>query len=202
MVKGWVSGLTAAGIATAVGAGAVPTIDIAGAQAVWPPQFVVSGTKTEPTYIEHIRLRRDNDLFTLEGGAAAGMEPSRESVALRPNGSLVHRDCPAAMHCDDTAPPSGFLASAIVLAAIRNQQITGRLPLFPYGDFQLVCIPAERLGIREPVLDPCFDAQSGAVMAQRHRRSGEFDGPSLDPWSISFSSSAVQFTSSSSSSPM
>jgi hypothetical protein len=37
------------------------------------------------------------------------------------------------------------------------------------------------------VLDPCVEAHSGAVIAQRHRRSGEFDGPSLDPWSINLS---------------
>jgi hypothetical protein len=45
------------------------------------------------------------------------------------------------------------------------------------------------------VLDPCIDARSGAVMAQRHRRSGEFDGPSLDPWSITLSVSAIRLTS-------
>jgi hypothetical protein len=51
------------------------------------------------------------------------------------------------------------------------------------------------------VLDPCIDAASGAVIAQRHRRSGEFDGPSLDPWSITLSTSPIQLTSSTQSSP-
>jgi hypothetical protein len=91
------------------------------------------------------------------------------------------------MRCDGTEPPSGFLASAAILAAIRGQQLSGRFPLLPYGGFALVCIPAERLGIQDAVLDPCIDAASGAVIAQRHRRSGEFDGPSLDPWSITLS---------------
>jgi hypothetical protein len=202
MVRGWASALTAAGIAAACSGGAVPTINIVDAEASWPAQFLVSGTKTEPTYIEHVRLRRDGDLFILEGGAPAGMESSRESVSLRADGTLIHHDCPAAMRCDDAAAPSGFLASAIVVAAIRDRRLSGRFPLLPYGDLRLVCIPAERLGIREPVLDPCVDARSGAVVAQRHRRSGEFDGPSLDPWSIALSDPVRQLTSSRSSSPM
>jgi hypothetical protein len=202
MVKRWVSALAAIGIAATTGAGAVPTIDIAAAAASWHAQFQLSGTKTEPTYIEHIRLTRDGDLFILEGGAPAGMAPSRESLTLRPDGTLIHLDCPAAMRCDGMELPSGFLASAAILAAIRGRQLSGRFPLLPYGGFALVCIPAERLGIRDAVLDPCIDARSGAVIAQRHRRSGEFDGPSLDPWSITLSTSPIQLTSSTQSSPM
>lgn len=202
MVRRWASALAAIGIAATTGAGAVPTIDIAAAAASWHGQFLLSGTKTEPTYIEHIRLTRDGDLFILEGGAPAGMAPSRESLTLRPDGTLIHLDCPAAMRCDGMELPSGFLASAAILAAIRGRQLSGRFPLLPYGGFALVCIPAERLGIRDAVLDPCIDARSGAVIAQRHRRSGEFDGPSLDPWSITLSTSPIQLTSSTQSSPM
>ena len=106
------------------------------------------------------------------------------------------------MRCDGAEPPSGFLASAAILAAIRSQQLSGRFPLLSYGDLQLMCIPAERLGIHDAVLDPCIDARSGAVIAQRHRRSGEFDGPSLDPWSITLSTSPTKLTSSIQSSPM
>jgi hypothetical protein len=201
MVTRWASALVAIGIAATAGAGAVPTIDIAAAAASWHAQFLLSGTKTEPTYIEHIRLTRDGDLFILEGGAPAGMVASRESVTLRANGTLSHLDCPGGMRCDGTEPPSGFLASAAILAAIRGQQLSGRFPLLPYGGFALVCIPAERLGIQDAVLDPCIDAASGAVIAQRHRRSGEFDGPSLDPWSITLSTSPIQLTSSTQSSP-
>ena len=36
------------------------------------------------------------------------------------------------------------------------------------------------------------DAHSGAVVAQRHRRSGEFDGPSLDPSPIDLSIPPLQ----------
>jgi hypothetical protein len=202
MVRRWASALAAIGLAAAGGAGATPTIDIAAAEASWRPQFVLTGTKTEPTYIEHVRLERDGDVFILQGGAPAGMAPSRESVAVRADGTLTHLDCPTGMRCDGTAPPSGFLASAAILAAIRERQLSGRFPLISYGSFELVCIPAERLGVRDAVLDPCIEAQSGAVIAQRHRRSGEFDGPSLDPWSVTLSTSPIQLTSSTQSSPM
>jgi hypothetical protein len=202
MVSRWASALTAIGIAGVGGTSAVPSIDIAAAEASWRPQFVLTGTKTEPTYVEHIRLERAGDVFVLQGGAPAGMASSRESVALRADGRLVHLECPTGMPCDGTETPSGFLASAAILAAIRDRHLSGSFPLLPYGDLQLVCIPAELLGIRDPVLDPCIEARSGAVIAQRHRRSGEFDGPSLDPWSITLSTSPVQLTSSTQSSSM
>lgn len=195
MVRRWACALAALGIAASGGTGAVPTVDIVAAEASWHSQFLLSGTKTEPTYIEHISLRRDGDIFILEGGAPAGMAPSRESIMLRADGTLTHLDCPAGMRCGGAEAPSGFLASAAILAAIRSQELSGRFPLLPYGDFQLACIPAERLGIEDAVLDPCIDAHSGAVMAQRHRRSGEFDGPSLDPWSITLSTSPIRLTS-------
>lgn len=159
-------------------------VDIKEAARSWPSYFVLIGTKTEPTYIEHITLRRDGDLFVLQGGAPAGMTPSRESVLVETDGSLRHIECPSPMRCDRSAPPSGFLASAAILAAINHGRLSGRLPMLSYGSLQLICVPAERLGIHDAILDPCIEVHSGAVVALRHRRSGHFDGPSLDPWSI------------------
>jgi len=202
MVRRWAAALAVIGLAGVGGAGAVPSIDIAAAATSWLPQFVLTGTKTEPTYIEHIRLERNGDVFVLQGGAPAGMTPSRVSVALHADGTLSYLNCPTEMRCHGATPPSGFLASAAILAAIRERQLSGRFPLIAYGGLQLVCIPAEQLGIHDAVLDPCIEAQSGAVIAQRHRRSGEFDGPSLDPWSITLSTSPVQLTSSTQSSSM
>ena len=113
MVRRLTSALALVAMAAAAGAGAAPTVDIAAAQLSWGPHFVLTGTKTEPTYIEHIRLERDRDLFILQGGAPAGMASSQESVTLRFDGTLAHIDCPAGMRCDAAAePPSGFLASA------------------------------------------------------------------------------------------
>ena len=174
-------------LAAACAVEAAPTLDISMAAVSWGPRFVLTGTKTEPTYIEHIRLERDGDLFILQGGAPAGMAPSRESIAVGAGGALRHVDCPAGMTCAKTEPPSGFLASAGILAALRRQRLSGRFPIYSYGGHALVCIPAERLGVQNAVLDPCVEIQSGAVIAQRHRRSGEFEGPSLDPWSINLS---------------
>jgi hypothetical protein len=192
MVRWWTLAIAVLGLAAAGAVDAAPTIDIAAAAASWGPRFILIGTKTEPTYIEHIRLERDGDVFILEGGAPAGMAPSRESIALGANGTLRHLDCPTGMSCDTTEPPSGFLASAVLLGAIREQRLSGRFPVVSYGELQLICIPADRLGVKDAVLDPCVEAHSGAVVAQRHRRSGEFDGPSLDPWSISLSIPPLQ----------
>ena len=175
------------GLASTSSIDVAPTIDIRAAAASWGPRFILTGTKTEPTYIEHIRLERDADLFILHGGAPAGMAPSRESIALDRSATLRHLDCPPGMNCDATDVPSGFLASAAIVAAIRQQRLSGRFPLLAYGGLQVICIPADRLGLLDAVLDPCVEVRSGAVIAQRHRRSGEFDGPSLDPWSISLS---------------
>src|SRR6202030_3209721 len=187
MVRWWPLAIGGLGLAAAGAVDAAPTIDIALAAASWGPRFILTGNKTEPTYIEHVRLERDGDVFVLQGGAPAGMAPSRESVALGAGGALQYLDCPEGARCDMAEPPSGFLASAVILGAIRAQRLSGRFPIVSYGGFELVCIPAERLGVQNAVLDPCVEAHSGAVIAQRHRRSGEFDGPSLDHWSINLS---------------
>jgi hypothetical protein len=194
MVRAWTLAIGFVGLAAAGAVEATPTIDIATAAASWGAHFSLTGTKTEPTYVEHIRLQRDGDMFILEGGAPAGMPPSRESIVLDASGALRHIDCPVRMNCDMAEPPTGFLASAVILSAIRQQRLSGRYPMLSYGGLELLCIPAERLGVQDPVFDPCVEAHSGAVIAQRHRRSGEFDGPSLDPWSVNLSVPPLQFT--------
>ncbi len=162
-------------------------IDIVRLAATWPQAYVLAGTKTEPTYVEHIRLEREGDRFVLEGGGPMGTPTSRESLMIGADRVLRHIDCPTAMHCESAESPSGFLASAAILAAIRGGELTGKFSIHPYGDIAVICIPAERIGIRDPILDPCIDTRTGAVVAQRHRLSKQFDGPSLDPWSISLS---------------
>ncbi len=187
MVKWWIVAICIFGFASATVVEAASSVDVGAAAKSWARHFVLTGTKTEPTYIEHIRLERDGAFFVLQGGAPAGMPSSRESVMIDADGSLRHIECPAAMRCDDDVPPSGFLASAAIVAAIGGGRLSGFFQGFPYGSFRVVCIPAERLGVREGILDPCVEIRSGAVMALRHRMSGQFDGPSLDPWSISIS---------------
>lgn len=162
-------------------------VDIARLAATWPQAYVLDGTKTEPTYIEHIRLQRDGDTFILEGGGPMGTPASRESVIIAADGTLNHIDCPAAMDCAARTVPGGFLASAAILAAIRHGSLAGMFVPRRYGDLTVICIPAERIGVEAPVLDPCVETRTGAVVAQRHRLSKHFDGPSLDPWSIGLS---------------
>ena len=173
------------GIVGTAHAGETP--DLADLAKSWPTHFALSGTKTEPTYIEHISLVRDGDVFTLAGGAPAGMSPSEERIEVTADGTLHRLSCPAAMNCADGRVPAGFLASAAILAAIKRGALTGPVMPLRYGAYRVVCIKAETLGIANPVLDPCIEIHSGAVLAQRHRRSGRFDGPSLDPASIELS---------------
>jgi hypothetical protein len=187
VVKGWTVAICIFGAAAATAVEAASSVDIGAAAKSWAPQFVLTGTKTEPTYIEHIRLERDGDLFVLQGGAPAGMPSSREIVVIAADGSLRHIECPAAMRCDNTEPPSGFLASAAIVAAISRGRLSGFFQAFSYGSYRLVCVSADKLGVREAILDPCVEIRSGAVMALRHRVSGKFEGPSLDPWSINLS---------------
>ncbi len=76
MVKWWTAAICIFSASAATAVEAASPIDIGAAAKSWAPQFVLTGTKTEPTYIEHIRLERDGDLFVLQGGAPAGMPPS------------------------------------------------------------------------------------------------------------------------------
>lgn len=162
----------------------VATIDIGAWVRGWPTTFALRGDKNEPTYLAAIDIERDGDRFTIRGGAPAWAERSTEAIEVLPNGRLRHRVCPKGMSCDDGSVPSGFLASAALLAAERTGRPLGEATAVSYGAREVVCVPAERLGIAEPILDPCFDVATGAVLAQRHRLSGRFDGPSLDPWSV------------------
>jgi hypothetical protein len=163
------------------------TFDIVALERSWPSHFVLTGTKTEPTYVEHIRLARDGGKFVLTGGAPAGMAASTERIAVAPRGLLIALSCPASMDCAGPPTPSGFLASAAIVAAIDRGVLSGHFPALRFGAYRVICVPAEKLGITAPILDPCVEVRFGAVIAQRHRLSHRFDGPSLDPWSIELS---------------
>lgn len=181
----------AALLVAAAQARAGETLDIARLARSWPTHFTLSGTKTEPTYIEHIRMRRDGNVFTLEGGGPAGVAPSVEVVTVAPDGTLTATVCPKAMNCARPLRPDGFLASAAILGALRRGKLKGRLQPRRFGHYRVVCVPAEEIGIAHPILDPCVEIHSGAVLAQRHRRTGRFDGPSLDPWSVRLGTDSI-----------
>ena len=162
---------------------AAQAIDVGAWARALPSDYAVSGFKNEPTYLAAIDIERRGDLFTITGGAPAWAERSSVSMRVTPAGDLVIVACPKPLVCDG-APPAGFLASAALVAAARRGADLGTVEPVAYGERNVICLPGERLGILEPILDPCFDVLTGAVLAQRHRRDGSFDGPSLDPASI------------------
>jgi hypothetical protein len=183
MVRGAILALVVvAGVPAA--ARAAERLDIAQLASTWPSRFTLSGTKTEPTYVEQVSVTRDGDIFILSGGAPAGMAQSGETIAVAADGQMTVLACPAAMNCAPPLRPSGFLATAAIVAAARRGNLVGRVEAIRFGAFRVVCVPAEALGVSDPVLDPCVEIKSGAVLAQRHRITHRFDGPSLDPWSI------------------
>lgn len=180
-----------ASIASIAAARSDDRIDIARLAASWPDHFLASGTKTEPTYVEGVTLARDGNIFTLSGGAPAGMAPSWQRLAVGAGGELTVIACPASMRCRPPLPPSGFLASAAILAAARRGALHGRFTPRRFGGYRVVCVPAEQIGIAHPLLDPCVEIHSGAVLALRHRLSHRFEGPSLDPWSVELTTDAL-----------
>lgn len=167
----------------AVSAGETAQIDIAEWIVSRPAHYTIAASKSEPAYLEAIDISRSGDAFSVKGGAPGWAERSIEAISVSANGTLRHDVCPKAMTCGDV-PPSGFLATAAVLAAARAGSDLGYASPVPFGTRWVVCIPGEKIGISNPILDPCLDLETGAVLAQRHRRTGVFDGPSLDPWSV------------------
>lgn len=159
-------------------------IDLARWASGLPPRFSVHGVKTEPTYQEIVDIRREGDVFTLVGGAPAWAERSQESVVVARDGALRYALCPGGRSCETAPIPTGFLATALLVSTARRGRLHGASATTAFGGRQIVCVPAERIGIARPLFDPCFDWRSGAVLAQRHRLTGQFDGPSLEPTSV------------------
>jgi hypothetical protein len=149
-----------------------------------PKTFAVSGAKDEPTYLAAIDIWRQDDRITIRGGAPAWMERSVEAVDVHSGGAITHAICPKGMDCNGPSVPAGFLSTASLIAAARTGRLRGSVPVEAYGPFQVLCVPAEQLAISDPILDPCFEISSGAAIAEKHRTSHRFDGPSLDPSSI------------------
>ena len=162
------------------------TIDLATTVMHWPARFDLRGSKTEPTWVEYVRVSRHGDLFVLEGGGLHGAEQTVEAVQVTSAGRIQHVACPPIMKCGSGAPLSGFLAVAELLGSARRGELAGRISTVPFGDRRVFCLPAERLGVLEPILDPCFDVATGAVLAQRARTDQSFSGPTLDVATLRF----------------
>jgi hypothetical protein len=165
-------------------------VDIGRIATQWPERFELVGSKTEPTWVEYVKLSRHGDVFVLEGGGLAGQEQAVEGVEVDKNGKIRHVQCPPMRDCSDGAPLSGFLASAQFVAYHRAGRLSGNADVVAYGDRHVFCLPGEAIGVKDPILDPCFDLVTGAVLAQRHRSDGSWSGPSLDQATIRLEATA------------
>jgi len=159
-------------------------VDLAHWAAGLPAHFSVHGVKTEPTYQEAVDIRRDGDVFTLIGGAPGWAERMQQSIVVSRDGTLRDPACPAGLACMAAPVPAGFLATALLVAMARRGGLSGAAATAIFGGRAVICVPAERIGIVRPIFDPCFDRKTGAVLAQRHRLTGRFDGPSFEPTSV------------------
>lgn len=182
----WGRAMLLAALAAGPGAAEAPAmLDLAAWAAGLPESFHVSGLKSEPTYQLQTDIARHGDVFAILGGAPAHATRALVRVRTDPAGGLQALPCPVGATCGTARGAPGHLATAALVAAARAGQLTGAAPVLPYGPHRVVCLPAEVLGVVEPILDPCFETTTGAAIAQRHRTSARFDGPSLDPQSIS-----------------
>ena len=120
------------------------------------------------------------------GGVAAlpGATLWEQSRFIARDGTLRDPACPAGLACMAAPVPAGFLATALLVAMARRGGLSGAAATAIFGGRAVICVPAERIGIVRPIFDPCFDRKTGAVLAQRHRLTGRFDGPSFEPTSV------------------
>lgn len=161
------------------------TVELAALARSWSPEWTVTGTKTEPTYVETVRIERRGDWFALDA-AAYGERLGRIEMSVDIHGRVRVLACSPGLRCDTR--PTGFLATVQLLAAARRGQDLGRAPVLAYAGREVACVPVDLLrevttgpAVRPPaVLDPCFDTLTGAVLAQRARDGGSFSGPTLD----------------------
>jgi hypothetical protein len=179
------TGVAASALIISAAIGGAERLDVARWAANLPTNYAVHGAKTEPTYEEALDLRRDGDVFSVVGGAPGWSTRSTESVMVSAEGALSRWPCGVNENCELSRPPAGFLATAALIAAERRGALAPATGIvLRFGDRRVVCVDAARLGIERPILDPCFDLRTGAAIAQRHRMSGRFDGPTMDPSSV------------------
>jgi hypothetical protein len=167
------------------------TVELAALALSWSSSWTVIGAKSEPTYVENVRISRRGDQFALDADAF-GEQFGRTEMSVDGRGRIAVLACPHGASCD--ANPTGFLATVQILAAARRGQDLGRAAVLTYAGREVACAPAEVLGAKtattdqhgrpamdlHAVVDPCFDTSTGAVLAQRSRNNDSFTGPTLD----------------------
>jgi hypothetical protein len=153
--------------------------------ASWPEQFTVTGTKSEPSYIEHVTYGRVGDRFgltiELQPQGRQGGGTTHTVLDVGADGAITVASCTG----DCSGPVvQGFLATASVLASARRGRLPASAHETTYADRKILCVDNAALGTIAAVLDPCLDAETGALIAQRSRHDGTFAGPTLDEGSI------------------
>lgn len=157
------------------------TIALADWAASLPDSYRVEGVKTEPFTVLAVTLWREGDLFAVLGGAPGHEVRAFQGVTVSATGLIAPAPCPDGARCGSADGRAGFLATAALVALSRAGTLSGTAPLLSFAGHEVVCLDATILGTRDPIFDPCLERLSGAVLAQRHRESGRFEGPSLSP---------------------
>lgn len=167
-------------------------VELAPTIAAWPSSYTVTATKSEPGYVEHITSTRDGDRFALEivieaQGTGAGGSSLAE-VVVGPDGTIRWTNG-CVTNCDDDEALRGFLAAASLLSAARQDALPASAVARQLGDHHVVCISDDDLfpataGSTVARLDPCFSAETGAVLGHYSDVNGAFVGPTMSPTSI------------------
>ena len=164
------------------------TVELATLARSWSSNWMVIGTKSEPTYVETIRISRNGDRFTFDA-EANGQPFGRVEMTVDDSGQVAVLACPRGASCD--LRPTGYLATVQVLAMVRRGQGFGTAPVLRYAGREIACVPANLLRANtevdsssamalRAVSSPCLDVETGAVLAQRSCDDGGFVGPTLD----------------------
>jgi hypothetical protein len=159
--------------------------------AAWPDGYAVSGTKSEPLYVEHIASTRAGDRYALtievvaQGDSPLGVQ--RSAVQLGEDGVVRWVDgcTKPAVQCSGDPGLRGFLSQAALLGALQR----GVLPADATGvartlhGHPVVCVSDRALHPADPPvvdgLDPCFSISTGALLGHWSTTSAAFVGPTL-----------------------
>ncbi|MBF4571210.1 hypothetical protein ITJ64_01625 [Herbiconiux sp. VKM Ac-1786] len=180
---------TITGSAAATTAADGSAVALAPLLATWPDAYRVTGTKSEPLYVEHITSTRTGDDYALtidvvaQGNSPLGVQSS--SVHLDADGTVRWVDgcTKAPERCADDPGLRGFLSQAALLAAERR----GGLPEWGVArtlhGHPVVCVSDAGLHPLDPptvvTLDPCFSTATGALLGHWSSDSDAFVGPTL-----------------------
>ncbi|SDZ54344.1 hypothetical protein [Herbiconiux ginsengi] len=189
VVVGVVGGAAASQVESPIADGS--EIALAPIVAAWPDGYSVTGTKSEPLYVEHITSTRDGNRFSLvidvvaQGDSPLGVQHSE--VRLQPDGAVRWTGgcTKTAAECLDDPGLRGFLSQAAVLGAIRrgvlSADATGTARTL-HGH-PVVCVSDAALHPDAPPvvdgLDPCFSISTGALLGHWSTPSAAFVGPTL-----------------------